>query len=199
MPIFSFILIVKTLSERQEKSMVVKIRTKNFNSNEGVERVARKELARVEKMFAENTIYDVCVKKERNEANKTVYKCDILIKNGKLFIRGFGEGNTVEASLDAAVDSLKRKARKVKTLAKKKIKEYDQFIAPDYEEQAEEIFNFSIKIERRKEFEALVMTEEEAAIQMELSGHDFFVFRNENGDVSVLYKRARGYGIITAL
>ena len=53
-------------------------------------------------------------------------------------------------------------------------------------------------IERLKEIEVDVMTAEEAAMQMELSGHDFFVFKNENGTFSIVYKRSKGYGLILA-
>ena len=178
--------------------MDVKIRTKNFSSNEGVEALAKKELTRVEKMFAEETIFDVCVKKEKDEANKALYKCDITIKNGKHFLRGYGEGNTVESSLDFAVDSLKRKARKAKTFAKKK-REYSKFVSPEYATTPEPSMPFRIRIEREKEIEADVMTPEEAAMQMELSGHEFFVYRNDKGNMCVLYKRKGGYGILTTM
>lgn len=178
--------------------MVVKIKTKNFASNVGVEDLAKKELARVEKMFVKDTIYDVCVKKEKNKANKTVYKCDITIKNGKQFVRGFAEGDSVEASIDMAVDSLKRKARKAKTLSMKKRKEYGKFIAPEYEEVEESADTLEFEIGRVKEIEVGMMSAEEAAMQMELSGHDFFVFKDEDGIVNVVYKRAQGYGVIVA-
>ena len=178
--------------------MEIKIRTKNFSSNEGVQRLAEKELKRVEKMFAENTIFDVCVKKEKDEANKTLFKCDIMIKNGKSFMRGYGEGDKVEASIDNAVDSLKRKARKAKTFAEKK-REYDKFTSLEYRETPEPISPFKIRIEREKEIEADVMTPEEAAMQMELSGHEFFIFKSEKGNVCVLYKRDKGYGIISVV
>lgn len=179
--------------------MEIKIRTKNFNSNFGVEQLAQKELARVEKMFAEDTIFDVCVKKEKS-MGQMVFKCDITIKNGKHFVRGYGEGDGVETSIDLAVDSLKRKARKIKTFEEKKRQNYSKFIAPDYEKEPDfPPSHFKIRIEREKIIEADMMTSEEAAMQMELSGHNFFVYRNEDGNVAVLYKREKGYGVIVAI
>jgi putative sigma-54 modulation protein len=49
-----------------------------------------------------------------------------------------------------------------------------------------------------KRFALKPMTPEEAVLQMDLLGHDFFVFRDaENNDVSVVYKRSNGgYGLI---
>lgn len=180
--------------------MQIILRTKNFASNVGVEELAQKELTRVKKMLDEDTVFDVCIKKGKNEANKNLYKCDVTVCNvGKHYVRGYGEGDTVAASIDSAVDSFKRKLRKLKTLNEKKQKDFVKFAAPDVEDEAERIFNPKMKIERRKEFEALVMTEEEAVIQMELLSHNFFVYRNEQGNVCVLYKRENGYGVITAL
>lgn len=178
--------------------MNVKIMTKNFASNEGVEELVKKELLRVEPMFASNTRYDVCIKKEKNKANKTVFKCDITIKNGKKFVRGYAEMDTVVSAVDFAVDSLKRKARKIKTLEKKKRKEYNKFLSVSYDEceQEEQEAAFSFELNRVKNIEADVLPVEDAAIQMEMSGHNFFVFKDENGNVNVIYKKEKGYGLI---
>ena len=56
------------------------------------------------------------------------------------------------------------------------------------------------KIIKRKNIESKPMSEEEAILQMELLGHDFFVFKNVDEEcTSVLYKRKDGqYGIINA-
>jgi putative sigma-54 modulation protein len=162
--------------------MEIKIRTKNFNSNAGIKELAEKELTRVQKMVVPDTIFDVCVKKEEGKNGKSLFKCDITIKNGREFLRGYAEGDDVKASIDMAVDSLKRKIRKAKTYAEKRNKEYDKFIAPEYKEKKEENVKEKVVIERLKEIEVDVMTVDEAAMQMELSGHDFFVFKNEKGN-----------------
>ncbi len=177
--------------------MEIKLRTKNFNSNVGIKELAEKELARVQKMVVPDTIFDVCVKKDEGKNGKSLFKCDITIKNGREFLRGYAEGDNVEASIDMAVDSLKRKIRKAKTYAEKRNKEYDKFIAPEYKETNEEkSTKEKVVIERLKEIEVDVMTVDEAAMQMELSGHDFFVFRNENGNYNIIYKRSKNYGLI---
>lgn len=177
--------------------MNVKIMTKNFASNEGVEELVKEELLRVEPMFAENTRYDVCIKKEKNGANKTIFKCDITIKNGKQFVRGYAEKETVQDAVDFAVDSLKRKARKIKTLKLKKRKEYDKFLAEGYIKcEPEDKNEFSFELDRIKNIEANTLPVEDAAIQMEMLGHNFFVFKDENGNVNVIYKKEKGYGLI---
>jgi putative sigma-54 modulation protein len=54
------------------------------------------------------------------------------------------------------------------------------------------------QIVKTKQFAVKPMSPEEAALQLELVGHDFFVFQNEeSGDVNVLYRRSEGgYGLI---
>ena len=53
------------------------------------------------------------------------------------------------------------------------------------------------RVMRRKTFEMKPMTAEEAALNMEMLGHEFYVFRNEDGDVNVVYLRHDGnYGLI---
>ena len=52
-------------------------------------------------------------------------------------------------------------------------------------------------IVKTKQFVLKPMTPEEAVEQLELIGHDFFVFRNESGQINVVYRRRDGdYGVI---
>ena len=69
---------------------------------------------------------------------------------------------------------------------------------PEYDE--EDGVADTVQIARRKDIELVPMNEEEAVMQMELLGHNFFVFLNMESDtVSVVYKRKNGnYGIINA-
>jgi putative sigma-54 modulation protein len=54
------------------------------------------------------------------------------------------------------------------------------------------------QIVKSKQFSVKPMTAEEAVLQLELIGHDFFVFRNaDSGEINVVYRRnAGGYGLI---
>lgn len=182
--------------ERKGKSMKVNITTKNFSSNAGVREVVEKELKRVEKMFAPDTLFDVCIKKYKDKSDRDYFKCDITIKNGKNFIRGYGEADSVISVVDFAVDALKRKARKIKTLNIKKRKGYADFLVLPEELDKDNTPEFDISVSRVKELDADVMTPEDAIVQMELSGHDFFVFKDDVGTVNIIYKRNEGYGQI---
>ena len=102
------------------------------------------------------------------------------------------------AAIDTVTDKLERQIRKNKTrIAAKKNKEVKDF-AYDYiqsiEEESEE------KIVKRKKIEVKPMDEEEAILQMELLGHEFYLYKDiETGEPAVIYKRKDGdYGIIEA-
>ena len=65
----------------------------------------------------------------------------------------------------------------------------------DFEDEDE---NLDIVIERNKKFDMKPMSPEEAVLQMELIGHEFYMFRNiDTDEISVVYKRENGgYGMI---
>jgi len=103
-------------------------------------------------------------------------------------------------SIDTAVDTLERQLRKHKTRIEKKLKK-EYFEAArlkeiPYEEEVAEELEF--KIVKTKRFEIKPMSPEEAILQMNLIGHQFFVFENaESGSSNIVYKRKDGnYGLI---
>ena len=115
--------------------------------------------------------------------------------NGMLF-RSEEESSTFANALDEAMESLERQIRKNKTRLERKLKDvvFDNGIF-DTGEEFEEEAEFKI---RRKAFPIKPMSVEEAIMQMNLLGHEFFVFRNDQTEeICVVYKRNNGdYGLI---
>ena len=173
--------------------MKIKFVTKNFASNEGIVALLEKELKRIEPMFCKDTVFSASLNKVENTIRSERFKCDITVKNGRHFLRGFGEADSVAAAIDLAVDSLKRKARKLKTVEIQKRKDFEKIVVENYEEDDEK---FEFSLERIKEIQLEPMTTEDAAIQMELSCHNFFVFKDRTDVINVLYKREQGYGVL---
>ena len=114
----------------------------------------------------------------------------------KSYILRSEEGNAdFYAAVDKTIDKLERQIRKNKTrLATKKTNAIDFTIDAIEPVQGEK------KITKRKTIEVKPMDEDEAILQMELTNHDFFVFKNADEKcTSVVYKRKDGtYGIINA-
>ena len=102
------------------------------------------------------------------------------------------------AAIDTVIDKLERQIRKNKTrIASNKKKETKDF-AFDY---IEEIEDAPVeKIVKRKKIEVKPMDEEEAILQMELLGHEFYLFKDADTNKPMLvYKRKDGnYGVIEA-
>ena len=103
------------------------------------------------------------------------------------------------ASIDLVVDKIERQIRKVKTrLARRQAGDAlkFQYIPDDPAGKDKDVEEH--KIVRTGRFAMKPMSSEEAVLQMELLGHNFFVYENaESGDVNVVYKRKDGnFGLI---
>lgn len=100
------------------------------------------------------------------------------------------------AAVDKALDTLERQIRKNKTrMMSKQVKTSFDF---DINEIEQEIEKEEKKIVKRKTIEVKPMNEEEAILQMELLGHEFYMYKDsESGKSAVVYKRKDGnYGVI---
>ena len=99
------------------------------------------------------------------------------------------------AAVDKAVDKLERQIRKNKTrMMSKQVKTNVDFDISEIETESED----SKKILKRKKVDVKPMNEEEAILQMELLGHQFYMYKDsETGKITVVYKRLDdNYGII---
>ncbi|MCI5595659.1 MAG: ribosome-associated translation inhibitor RaiA [Lachnospiraceae bacterium] len=164
---------------------------KNIEVTEGLKNAIYEKLDKLDKFFAQETecMVTLSVEKFRQKAEVTIpMKGNIL--------RAEEESDDMYVSIDVVAELLERQIRKFKT----KITNYNKgnetftsdFLDQDYEDEEE------IKIIRSKKFAIKPMDAEEACIQMELLGHNFYVFRNaETFEVNVVYKRkGNTYGLI---
>ena len=120
---------------------------------------------------------------------------EVTINANKFILRGEESHKDLYASIDKVSDKIERQIRKNKTRLKKKtVKDVSKDFVLDFEEQ-EENDNIIVK---RKVIENKPMSEEEAILQMELLGHEFFAYKNEETkEVNILYRRKDGdYGVL---
>lgn len=121
---------------------------------------------------------------------------EVTIPTVYFTLRNEEKHDDLYAAIDIVVDKLERQIRKNKTRMQKKgiNKKTEEFCFDyDVEESVEDE-----KIIRRKIFEMKPMNEEEAILQMNMLGHDFFIYRDDKTDSTcVIYKRKDGhYGVI---
>ena len=109
------------------------------------------------------------------------------------------EGKNMYNIMDDAVDVIEKQVNKFKNKLRSKHRNGISQFTPDFlREEVEESKDQEIKIDRKKKFAIKPMDAEEAVLQMELVGHNFFVYLDaDTEEVNVVYKRKNGtYGLI---
>lgn len=172
--------------------MKYEISGKNFRVDEDLRQRVEDKLSKYSPYFNEEVTATVNFSQVRNLQNVEI---TIPLKNGAI-IRVEEQSFEMLTSIDKAVEKLDRQIRKHKTALRRRYQAHDSIRfeeIPETEEEVEEI-----QIVRTKNFPIKPMSPEEAIMQMELVGHDFFVFLNaETDEVNVVYGRKNGgYGLI---
>lgn len=169
--------------------MKVTITGRKINLRESFKEYTQKKLQKVDRFFGDDADAQVTVSLEKDR--KTV---EITVKNKGTLYRAEETAYDPEEALDAVIDSLVRKIRKNKTRVEKRLKEsaFAEFPAEDRVEEDE------YEVVRVKRFPVKPLDVEEAILQMNLSDHQFYMFRNvDSGDINVVYRRHDGrYGLI---
>lgn len=173
--------------------MQIIVKGKNIEVSDALQKYAEKKVAKVEKFFARGRIEaEATLGSERG-----IHSVDLTVKVGGLLLRGEEKSDDMYASIDGAVDKIERQIRKYKTRIGRRLHTGEAQLSeaimhsPENEEA-------EARIVRTKRFAVKPMSVEEAAMQMDLLGHDFYVFANsETDEVNVIYRRRDGnYGLI---
>lgn len=132
-----------------------------------------------------------------------IHTVEVTIPLAGVTLRAEDRSDDMYASIDAVVDKLERQIRKHKTKLNRKFRQEGSLKTIFVEEPAssvavEEQDYDDLEVVRNKRFTLKPMDVEEAILQMNMVGHNFFVFSNiETSEVSVVYKRNDGkYGLI---
>jgi ribosomal subunit interface protein len=173
--------------------MNITLRGDKIKITDAMKDYANEKLERINKYLddSSNVNANVVVKVENYKQ-----KVEVTIPLKNFILRSEEVQDDFYAAMDVTVDKIERQIRKNKTkLQSKKVKDYKEIVF-DYieteEDEEEEI------IVKRKKIDVKPMSEEEAIIQMELLGHQFYLFKDADTlKPSVVYKRNDGqYGII---
>lgn len=122
---------------------------------------------------------------------------EVTIPTSKFILRSEENKDDLYAAIDIVTDKLERQIRKNKTKLKKSI-DNNKNIEFNFEYELEKEEEENSCIVKRKKLDMKPMDEEEAILEMNLLGHDFFVFKDsKTNNINVLYKRKdNNYGII---
>lgn len=165
---------------------------KNIEVTDALRDVTEAKLAKLDKYFEGNVEGKVVYIVEKNREI-----VEITIHLPGTILRAEESTDDMYASIDRAVDILERQIRKYKTKLQNRYKE-GETIRFENIEPLKKKEDQGPKVVRTKRFDMKPMMEEEAILQMELLGHNFFLFMNsDSGELNVLYKRNDGdYGLI---
>ena len=172
--------------------MKYNIRGDKMVVTDAIKNYTMEKLDRLNKYFNDEDITANVLTKIRG--NKQIVEVTIPID--KFILRSEESNDDLYAAIDLVTDKLERQIRKNKTRLNRSTQESVKEVNFDYEVKDNEEENN--KIVKRKKFDTKPMDEEEAILEMELLGHNFFVYKDMHSDnVNVLYKRNDGnYGII---
>lgn len=164
---------------------------RNIEVTESLKTAIYDKLGKLDRFFSSDAEAQVTLSVEKNRQ-----KVEVTVPVKGSIIRAEQESSDMYVSIDLVEEVMENQLKKYRT---KLIDRYQsgknfskEFVESDYEDDSE------IRIDKVKHFQLKPMDAEEACMQMELLGHDFFVFTNAATDqVNVVYKRKNGtYGII---
>ena len=187
--------------------MDIVVTGRKLNIGDKIKAYAEEKVASSMKVFdIDAHAAEIVLRKEQNPANLNPYVAEITLRVKGRVIRAFAEADDLQAAIDIAADKAARQLRKYKTqvVDKKsrtgKVAEaapldvdlVDLQAAIEAEKEEEKA------VVRVKEIDLEPLSLDEALIQTDLLGHDFFVFIDDvTGLVNVIYRRKDGgYGLI---
>lgn len=166
---------------------------KNIDVTPGLKSCIEQKLGKLERYFTPETeiIVTLSVEKERQ-------KIEVTIPVKGHIIRSEQSSNDMYVSIHLVEEVIERQLRKYKNKLVARNQEGSNFKQEFFESEDTSSEDDEIKIIRTKRFGIKPMFPEDACIQMDLLGHDFYVFFNaETEEVNVVYKRKNGtFGLI---
>lgn len=173
--------------------MKVIVSGRNITVRDSIRGMLETKLQKFDKMFKSDIEAHATISVQKN---RQIVEITIPLKNGVIF-RAEEATDDLYASIDLAVDKLARQMRKHKSKIEKRYQGHDSIKFEAFEEYHKEEDDEK-QLVKTKRFSVKPMDPEEAVLQMEMLGHDFFVFRNgDTEEVNVVYMRKDGnYGLI---
>ena len=175
--------------------MRLQVKGKNLDVSDSIRSYAEDKLRKLERQLADPTQIELELSVERNPSISANHVAEATIWTKGPTLRAREASADMRASIDQLVDKLERQVQRYRQTRRRRTGRDNgtnlgaQPVANEGSEP---------EIVKTKQFPVKPMTPEEAVLQLELVGHDFFVFENaDTGEVNVVYRRRDGhYGLI---
>lgn len=161
--------------------------------SDAIRSYAEKRLGKLERQLPDPRI-ELELSAENNPSIKAHHVAEATVWTRGPVLRARESSEDMRASIDQLVDKLERQVTRYREKRKRKRRRPGRLPVPDEGVPMPE----EPEIVRTKQFAVKPMSPEEAVLQLELVGHDFFVFRNADTDtINIVYRRKNGgYGLI---
>ena len=177
--------------------MRLHVKGKNVEVSESIRLYAEEKMRKLDRQLHELTEVELELSVEKNPSIAANQVAEATVRTKGPTLRVTEASTDMKASIDQLTEKLLRQVqsyrgkRRDRQVRGNGIPPGGPMSIPDQVDTGE-------KIVKTKQFAMKPMSAEEAVLQLELVGHDFFVFRNaESGDVNVIYRRKDGgYGLI---
>lgn len=180
--------------------MELQIIGKNVEILEGVERYIQKKIGKLARYLPNITEAKVEVYEEKTKSPEERFVVQATLERKDILLRAEERAEDIYAAIDLVTETLARQIERYKGKLYEKgrgVSLARQGANPGEASEAEET-EPERKVVKVKRFLVKPMSVDEAIEQMELLGHDFFIFVNaDTGDINLLYRRKDGnYGLI---
>ena len=185
--------------------MELRITTRHTPLTDEIRNYANKRLAKLDRRFRESLPVNVLIRKENTRRDDDRFVAEVTVRLRKGVIRGEERGPTPYAAIDSVENKIDRRIRRYKTRFMNRRRSTSRFESDIAGQLADQPVESDDVVEirdgvvvRTKRHEVLPMGVEEAAGRMDLLGHNFFLFlNNETGAYNVVYRRHdNDYGLI---
>ncbi|MEW6473166.1 MAG: ribosome-associated translation inhibitor RaiA [Actinomycetota bacterium] len=185
--------------------MDVVIRGKNVKVSKSLREAAEEHLAKLDRFANGFARAEVDFSEERNPRIAENQKCEVLVHVKGHLLKAHASASEPFAALYAVCDKVEHQVKRLKDkrVARhhpRRVRTQRVELPPIDDEEEEQPESATARIVKMKEFTIKPMTPEEAVLQMDLLGHDFFLFTSsETGRAAVIYRRNDGnFGLIEA-
>ena len=175
--------------------MRLQVKARNLEVSDAIRAYAEEKLGKLDRQLHELTVVELELAVEKNPSIAANHIAEATVWTKGPVLRAREASRDMRSSIDQLSDKLLRQAKHYRERRNRRGVRGDGIPLGGAPAMAEET---QPQIVKTKQFAVKPMSPEEAVLQLELVGHDFFVFQNaDSSDVNVVYRRKDGgYGLI---
>lgn len=187
--------------------MQLTVKGRNIEITDRLRSYVEKKIGKLDRYLPDILEARVELAEEASQKSSQRQVAQVTVRSDGTLLRAEERSNDIFTAIDAVAEKLHRQIRRYKGKRRRKLERAQAYavaaevyeltdLVEQVEEEEEEFFEG--RVVRHKRFAITPMSEDEAVDQMELLGHDFFVFYNAaDAAVNVLYRRSDGnYGLL---